>query len=219
MKRRRLDTGKENFYSLYDTILSAHWVRRCSGKVSDGTGREVEMSAQKILAYHLRKAMNCWLRTNGRWFYGLFSVFFSDWNVLLYLWSHVPGTGSETIWVYILYVLLVSHILTFLHMVKTMHILNRHFGISEFEIVWYVYPRGVPIVDVPIFFLYPRILSDCTCPTLSAVHVPMIVSCNKKNMAILFFTRQFNFTTPFFNECEKNISIIFHSLWLFVEFL
>ena len=91
MKRRRLDTGKENLYSLYDTILSAHWVRRCSGKVSDGTSREVEMSAQKILAYHSRKAMNCWLRTNGRWFYGLFSCFFfSDWNVLLYLWSHVP---------------------------------------------------------------------------------------------------------------------------------
>lgn len=217
MKRRRLDTGKENLYSLYDTILSAHWVRRCSGKVSDGTSREVEMSAQKILAYHSRKAMNCWLRTNGRWFYGLFSCFFFLIGTSCYIYGHMYHTGTETIWVYILYVLLVSHILTFLHMVKTMHILNRHFGISEFEIVWYVYPRGVPIVDVPIFFLYPLSFQTAPALTLSAVHVPMIVSCNKKNMAILFFTRQFNFTTPFFNECEKNISIIFHSLWLFVD--
>jgi hypothetical protein len=144
-----------------------------------------------------------------------FLFFFSDWNVLLYLWSHVPGTGSETIWVYILYVLLVSHILTFLHMVKTMHILNRHFGISEFEIVWYVYPRGVPIVDVPIFFLYPRILSDCTCPTLSAVHVPMIVSCKQKNMAILFFTQQFILTTHFSKRVrEKYFNYLSQSLTL-----
>ena len=84
---------------------------------------------------------------------------------------------------YILYVLLVSHILTFLHMVKTMHILNRHFGISEFEIVWYVYPRGVPIVDVPIFFLYPRILSDC-------MHLPLLSQLSTC-LVFLFFTQQF----------------------------
>ena len=139
-----------------------------------------------------------------------------------YIYGHMYHTGTETIWVYILYVLLVSHILTFLHMVKTMHILNRHFGISEFEIVWYVYPRGVPIVDVPIFFFCIHVsFQTAPAPTLSAVHVPMIVSCKQKNMAILFFTRQFITLQPHFSTSARKIFqlsfTVFDSLWSFYK--
>ena len=134
-----------------------------------------------------------------------------------YIYGHMYHTGSETIWVYILCVLLVSHILTFLHKIKTMHILNRHFGISEFEIVWYVYPRGVPIVEVPIFFFCIHV-SFQTAPagayTLSAVHVPIIVSCKQKNMAILFFTRQFTYNPIFQRVREKYFNYLSQSLTL-----
>lgn len=213
MKRRRLDTGKENLYSLYDTILSAHWVRRCSGKVSDGTSREVEMSAQKILAYHSRKAMNCWLRTNGRWFWTVFCFFFLI-GTSCYIYGHMYQVQVVKQFEYILYVLLVSHILTFLHMVKTMHILNRHFGISEFEIVWYVYPRGVPIVDVPIFFFvstYPFRL-HAPAPTLSAVHVPCIF--------VFYPTIYYLCNTTHFSTSARKIFhlffTVFDSLWIVV---
>jgi hypothetical protein len=67
------------------------------------------------------------------------------------------------------------------------------------------------------FFLYPRILSDCTCPySLScprAYH--MIVSCKQKNMAILFFTQQFITYTPIFQRVrEKYFNYLSQSLTL-----
>ena len=147
----------------------------------------------------------------------VFLFFFSDWNVLLYLWSHVSYRYWNNLSIHTVSTAGKSHSHILTHGKNYAYIKSTlwNFWIWDSLIclsAWCSNSRRANI------FFVSTILSDCTCPySLSCPRAYMIVSCNKKNMAILFFTRQFNFTTPFFNECEKNISIIFHSLWLFVD--
>jgi hypothetical protein len=151
----------------------------------------------------------------------VFLFFFSDWNVLLYLWSHVPYRYWNNLSIHTVRTAGKSHSHILTHGKNYAYIKSTlwNFWIWDSLIclsAWCSNSRRANI-----FFCIHVSFQTAPAPTLSAVHVPMIVSCKQKNMAILFFTRQFITLQPHFSTSARKIFqlsfTVFDSLWSFYK--
>jgi hypothetical protein len=149
-----------------------------------------------------------------------FLVFFSDWNVLLYLWSHVPYRYWNNLSIHTVRTAGKSHSHILTHGKNYAYIKSTlwNFWIWDSLICLSAWCSNSRRANIFFVSTYPFRLH---LPYSLSCHVPMIVSCKQKNMAILFFTQQFILTTHFSKRVrEKYFNYLSQSLTLCgLEFL